>query len=182
MEGSRSSPKSGPHLHRNPTHVAAQLDFQNACGTMHCKACVEQLEKQINAQEPWLLATKNLWSRAVAIPTTYEEDVFETYDGGPQGHPLSTLAFATAMSLLMADIIRSKAPKVSLVAYADDTVLLGPAKDVTQAISETQTETGGLNLQKAKTQAGLPHEPPLTMNLFSAQFKEGWETKGASSS
>ena len=56
------------HLHKNPTRVAAQLDFQNAFGTMHHKACIEQLEKHINPQEPWFLATKNLWSRNVAIP------------------------------------------------------------------------------------------------------------------
>ena len=142
------------HLHTNPTHVAAQLDFQNAFGTMHRKAFTEQLEKHISPQEPWFLATKNLWSRNVAIPHAFEEDIFETSDGVPQGDPLSRLAFATAMSLLMMDIIRSKAPNVSMVAYVDDTVLLGPAGDVTQAITEIQTEatTGGLKLQKAKTQ------------------------------
>ena len=94
------------YLHHNPTHVAAQLDFQNALGTMHRKACVDQLEKHIDAQAPWLLATRNLWSRAVAIPTSYEEDVFETHDGVPQGDPPSTLVFATATSLMMNDIIR----------------------------------------------------------------------------
>ena len=47
------------HLHKNPPHAAAQLlDFQNAFGTMHRKACIEQLEKHINPQEPWFLATK----------------------------------------------------------------------------------------------------------------------------
>ena len=40
------------HLRKHPTHVAAQLDFQNAFGTMHRKACIEQLEKHINPQEP----------------------------------------------------------------------------------------------------------------------------------
>ena len=106
---------------------------------MHRKACIEQLEKHINAHEPWLLATENLWSRAVAIPTSYEEDVFETCDGVPQEDPLSTLGFATARSLLMTEVIQSKAPNVSMVAYVDDTVLLGPAKDITQAIgSEIQ--------------------------------------------
>ena len=56
------------------------------------------------------------------------------------------------MSLLMTDIIRSKAPNVAMVAYVDDTVLLGPASDVTQAISAIQAETatGGLKLQKPR--------------------------------
>ena len=68
------------------------------------------------------------------------------------------MVFATATSLLMLDIIRSKAPNVSLVAYVDDTVLLGEASDVTQAITEIQTEAamGGLKLQKAKTQVWSP--------------------------
>ena len=94
----------------------------------------------------------------MAIPHALGEDVFQTADGVPQGDPLSTLVFATAMSLLMLDIIRSKAPNVSLVAYVDDTVLLGAASDVTQAITETQTEAamGGLKLQKAKMQVWSP--------------------------
>ena len=74
---------------------------------MHRKACIEQLEKHINPQKPWFLATKNLWSRDVAIPHALEEDVFQTADGVPQGDPLSTLVFATAMSLLMLSEIRT---------------------------------------------------------------------------
>ena len=94
----------------------------------------------------------------MAIPHALEEDIFQTADGVPQRVPLSTLVFATAMSLLRVDIIRSKAPSVSLAAYVDDTVLLGPASDVTQAITEIQTEAamGGLKLQKAKTQVWSP--------------------------
>ena len=99
----------------------------------------------------------------MAIPTSYEEGVFETYDGVPQGDPLSTFVFATAMSLLLTDIIRSKAANVSMVAYVDDTALLGPAADVTQAISEIQAETamGGLKLQKAKTQVRAPAQTSI---------------------
>ena len=110
---------------------------------MHRKACIEQLEKHINPQEPWLLATKTLWSRNVAIPHALEEDVFQIADGVPQKDPLSTLVFATAMSLPLLDIIRSKAPNVSLVAYVDDTVLLGAA-DVTQAITEAHGQNTSL--------------------------------------
>ena len=99
----------------------------------------------------------------VAIPTPFAEDVFETYDGAPPKKTLSTLVFATAMSLFMMDIIRSKAPNVSMVAYVDDTVLLGPAQDVTQAISEIQDEiaTGGLKLKKAKTLVWSPTQTSI---------------------
>ena len=50
-----------------------------------------------------------------------------------------------------------------MVAYIDDTVLLGPASDVTQAMSEIQTETatGGLKLQKAKTQVWSPTQQSI---------------------
>ena len=135
--------------------------------------------KHISSQEPCLLATK-LWSQTVAIPTSHEEDVFETSDGVPQGDPLSTLVFATAMSLLTTDIIRSNSPNVSMVAYVDDTVLLGPAQDVAQAISEIQAKTAvsGLNYKKPKRKSGLLPKPLLIMNLFFAHFKEGWETEG----
>ena len=61
--------------------------------------------------------------------------------GVPQGDPLSTLVFATAMSLLLKDIIQSKGPDVSMVADVDGTVLLGTAGNVTQAITEIQAET-----------------------------------------
>ena len=67
------------------------------------------------------------------------------------------------MSLLMMDIVRSKAPNVAMVAYVDDTVLLGAAPDVTQA-TEIQTEaaTGGLKLQKAKTQVWSPTDTSIS--------------------
>ena len=83
----------------------------------------------------------------MAIPHALEEDVFQTADGVPQGDPLSTLVFATAMSLVMLDIIRSKAPNVSLVAHVDDTVLLGAASDVTQAKNTSLVSRGGFRRQ-----------------------------------
>ena len=117
---------------------------------MHRKACIEQLEKHISSQEPWLLATKTLWSR-------------------------------TAMSLLMMDIIRSQAPNVSMVAYVDDTVLLGPAQDVAQPISARLRPPRAVsNCKKLKRKSGLPHKLPLTTNLCYARFKEEWVTKEAS--
>ena len=49
----------------------------------------------------WLLATKKLWwARAVAMPSSHGDMVFETYDGVPQRDLLSTLVFATSMTLL----------------------------------------------------------------------------------
>ena len=50
--------KAHSRLQHNPTHVAAQLDFQNAFGAMHRKACIDQMEKHISWQEPWFLGTK----------------------------------------------------------------------------------------------------------------------------
>ena len=82
--------------------------------------------------------------------------------------------------MLTLDIIRSKAPNVSLVAYVDDTVLLGAASDDTQAITEIQTEAamGGLKLQKAKTQVWSPtadsidNEPLL--RTLQREIREGF--------
>ena len=91
--------------------------------------------------------------------------------------------FATATSLLISDIIRSKAPNVSMAAYVDDTVLLGPAEDVTQAITEVQTEAPWVasNYRKPKHKYGPPPSRALlTMSLFSALFKEGLKTNKAS--
>ena len=99
-----------------------------------------------------------LWNRAVAIPRSHDDMVFETDGGVPQEDPLSTLIFATSTKLLMKNIIRNKAPNASLVAYVDDTVLLGTAEDVTTAITEIQIAAvmGGLKLQKSKTQVWVP--------------------------
>ena len=117
----------------------------------------------INPQEPWFLATTNLWSRNVAITHAQEEDLFETADGAPQSDPLSTLILVTTMSLLLKNILQSKAPEVTIVAYVDGTVLLGTAEKVTQAITEIQAETatGGLKLQKAKTQVWSPTQQSI---------------------
>ena len=80
-----------------------------------------------------------------------------------EGDPLSTLVFATSMTLLMTNVIRSKAPNASLVAYVDDTALLGLAQDVTATITDIQAEasTGGLKLQKAKTQLWSPTQASI---------------------
>ena len=117
---------------------------------------------------------KNLWSRNVAIPHAQEEDLFETADGVPQGDPVSTLVFATAMSLLL---------DVSMVAlYVDDTVLLDVAANVTQAITEIQAETatGGLKLQKAKTQVWSPTQQSIDNELLLHPARQDGRLKGHS--
>ena len=65
--------------------------LQHSCafGTTHRKACVDQLEKHVSTHAPWLLAAKNLRSRAVATPNPHEDMVFETHDGVLQGDPAS---------------------------------------------------------------------------------------------
>ena len=131
------------------------------CQGQVCKAWKQtRAPPHISPHEPWFLAIRNPWRRFpnVAIPHTQEQDLFETADGVPQGDPLSTLVFATAMSLLLQATLWSKAPDVSMLAYVDDTVLLGTVENVTQAMTEIQAETatGSLKLEKAKTQAWSP--------------------------
>ena len=57
------------------------------------------------------------------------------------------------------------------MAYVDDTVFLGPAGDVTQAITEIQIEAtrGGLKLQKAKTQVWSPQQASINNELRGRQ-------------
>ena len=65
-----------------------------------------------------------------------------------------------------------------MVVYVDDMVLLGPAGDVAQAITEIQTEATRVasSYKKPRRGSGPPSRNPLTMNHFSAPpFKEGWE-------
>ena len=63
-----------------------------------------------------------------------------------------TTESATAMSLLMLDIIWSKAPNVSLVAYVDDTVLLGAFK--------WRPPWAASNSKKPTHKSGLPRRIP----------------------
>ena len=66
------------------------------------------------------------------------------------------------MTPLMTDIICSKTPNVSLLAYVDDTVLLGLAEDVTKAIAEIQAEVPWMapSCRRPKHRSGLPGKAP----------------------
>ena len=57
-----------PRLHQHPKHVGVQLDFQNAFGTMHRKACMDQFEKHTETQAPWMVATKKFLELGGSYP------------------------------------------------------------------------------------------------------------------
>ena len=123
------------HLARFPEHVAVQLDFKNAFCTLHRQTCL-----------------------ATHLLPPGEGQAFSTYDGIPQGDPMSTLLFATAMTTGVRQAITTVGVDVLGVSYIDDTVLVGSPDDVASVLQELRRllATTGLQLQPAKTKVWSP--------------------------
>ena len=81
----------------------------------------------------------------------------------PQGDPLSTLLFSTVMSDVVSQAVRTITSEVQVVSYVDDTILTGPAEEMTQVLQQLPKllEPSGLELQPAKTQVWAQHSECL---------------------
>ena len=146
------------HLARFPEHVAVQLDFKNAFCTLHRQTCLEVVSKLLGSRPAWFEAASNLLTRPAHLLSPGDEDPFSTYDGVPQGDPLSTLLFATTMTTVVRQAVATVDVPVNSVSYIDDTVLLGSPDDVASVLQELPTllEPTGLRLQPSKTKIWSP--------------------------
>ena len=81
-----------------------------------------------------------------------------TYDGLPQGDPLSTLVFSLSMTEVLHKAVRETTSEVITLSYIDDTVLVGPADDIAQILQDLPRALAGtgLSLQPQKTQLWAP--------------------------
>ena len=146
------------HLAQFQEHVAVQLDFKNAFCTLHRQTCLEVVSGLLESQPPWFQAISNMLTRPAHLLPPGDGEAFSTYDGIPQGDPMSTLLFATAMTTVVRQAITAVGADVLGVSYIDDTVLVGPPDDVSLVLQELPRllASSGLQLQPAKTKVWSP--------------------------
>ena len=123
------------HLADNPTHVVACLDFKNALSSIDRSTCVNVLRELCPHNPAWLDAVNVLLAQPVLVINPYRNHLAMTYDGLPQGDPLSTLAFSLAMTEVIRKAVRETTSEVKTLSHIDDTVLVGPADDIAEISS-----------------------------------------------
>ena len=151
------------HLAQYPDHVVACLDFKNAFGSISRTTCVEALRELCPHNPAWLEAVNVLLSEPVLVVNPAENHLAMTFDGLPQGDPLSTLIFSLSMTEVLHKAVRRTTSEVKTLSYIDDTTLLGPADEVAQTIQDLPRalEGTGLSLQPNKTQLWAPQEEQI---------------------
>ena len=92
----------------------------------------------------------------VSYPAT--DKAHRTWDGLPQGDPMSALIFSTVMTETVNTALKQLTSEVQALSYVDDTVLIGPADALNNALAQPPTtlRASGLELQPTKTQVGAP--------------------------
>ena len=146
--------------------MLSSLDFKNAFGSIDRNTCMKVLRELCPQNPAWLDAVNVLLAQPVLVIDPYRNHLAMTYDGLPQGDPLSTLVFSLAVTEVIHKVARETTSEVKTLSYIDDTVLVGPADDVAeilqtlpQAISDA-----GLSLQPQKTQLWAPDGDQITQN------------------
>ena len=151
------------HLAQHPDHVVACLDFKNAFGSINRTTCVKALRELCPHNPAWLDTVNVLLSEPVLVVNPAENHLAMTYDGLPQGDPLSTLLFSLSMTEVLHKAVRQTTSEVATLSYIDDTTMLGPADDVAQVIQDLPRalDGTGLSLQPNKTQLWAPQEEQI---------------------
>ena len=161
-------------LAANPTHVVASLDFKNAFGTLQRSTCMDTLRKLCPQCPAWLDVVNVLLARPTIINNPTADKPCKTWDGLPQGDLLSTLLFSAVMSEAVSQAVRTITSEVQAVSYVDDTILTGPAEEVTQVLQQLPKllAPSGLELQPAKTQVWAPHSKRLRHTPFLRELRD----------
>ena len=147
----------------NPDHVVASLDFKNAFGTLQRTTCLNTLRRLCPHCPAWLDVVNVILARPTVIGNPTADTASRTWDGLPQGDPLSTLLFSTVMSEVVSQAVRDITSEVHVVSYVDDTILTGPADEITKVLQQlpASLHPSGLELQPTKTQIWAPHSECL---------------------
>ena len=91
-------------LAAHPDHVVASLDFKNAFGTLQRSTCMDTLRRLCPHCPAWLDVVNIILARPTVINNPTADKPSKTWDGLPQGDPLSTLLFSTVMSELVSQV------------------------------------------------------------------------------
>ena len=134
------------------------LFIKNAFCTLHRQTCLEVVSKLLGTRPAWFQAVSNLLTRPAHLLSPGDGEPFSTYDGIPQGDPMSTLLFATTMSTVVRQVIAAVPASVSRLSYIYDTVLVDPPDKVASVLQELPNLLAhtGLQLQPAKTKLWSP--------------------------
>ena len=116
------------HLSAHPDHVVACLDFKNAFGTIDRTTCIQVLRELCPHHPAWLDAVNVLLSEPALVVNPERNHLAMTYDGLPQGDPLSTLVFSLSMTEVLHKAVRKTTSEVTTLSYIDDTVLARPGR------------------------------------------------------
>ena len=92
--------------------------------------CMKVLRELCPQNPAWLDVVNILMAQPVLVINPYRNHLAMTYDGLPQGDPLSTLVFSLAMTEVIHKAVRETTSEVKTLSYVDDTVLVGPADDI----------------------------------------------------
>ena len=111
----------------------------------------------------WLDVVNVTLARPTVINNPTADKPSKTWDGLPQGDPLSTLLFSTVMSEVVSQAVRVITSEVHVVSYVDDAILTGPAVEIAKVLQQLPSllHPSGLELQPAKTQIWAPHSECL---------------------
>ena len=126
----------GARLADNPDHVVASLDFKNAFGTLQRTTCLNTLRRLCPHCPAWLDVVNVILARPTVIGNPTADTASKTWDGLPQGDPLSTLLFSTVMSEVVSQAVRDITSEVHVVSYVNDTILTGPADEITKVLQQ----------------------------------------------
>ena len=108
------------HLADNPSHVVACLDFNNAFGTIDKVSCMEVLRELCLHNPAWLDAINVLLTQPALVINPYRNHLALTYDGLPQGDPLSTLVFSLTMTEVMHKAAKQNTSEMRTLSYIDE--------------------------------------------------------------
>ena len=127
--------------------------------TLQRSACMDTLRKFYPHHPAWLDVVGVILARSTVMGNPTADKPSRTWDGFPQEDPLSTLLFSRSW----VSHVRSITSEVHVASFADDTILAGPAGEITKALQQLPAllQPTGLELQPAKTQIWVPRSECL---------------------
>ena len=146
--------ESHRRLHAN--HCVVQLDIRNAFGAIDRSAALRLLWDKLdtNARDTWLPWIIDSLSAALAVMAPHDPTIVErTWDGLPQGDPLSAIIFSAVMALQLQEWSAPAEGTILKACYVDDTIIgVHPTQLAEAMISlKNHFQSIGLTIQPAKT-------------------------------
>ena len=166
-------------LQENPDY--ASLDFKNAFCTIKRDHCLTGPPQTLPApatvvrrgREP---PEPSHGGKLPRLPSTTQT---QPYLGRPPlGDPMSALIFSTAMTETVNTALKELTSEVQALSYVDDTVLIGPADALSNALAQLPAllRASGIELQPPKTQVWAPKMQNLmrvpALRKLRSQMKE----------